>query len=80
MKFCLGLQMKTNTIFIKNERHTNSPTWCINTFKLAKENEVDQEERGQPNTHEDGTNLKGLTTYTLISRTTIKLDSPVIAK
>jgi hypothetical protein len=47
-----------NRIFIKNERHANSPRWCINSFTLAEETEVDQEEGGQPNTHEDGTNLK----------------------
>jgi hypothetical protein len=50
--------MKINAIFIKTERRTNSPKWCSNTFKLAEETEVDQEERGQPSTHEDGTNLK----------------------
>jgi len=32
-------------------------------FKLAEETEVDQEQRGQSNTYEDGTNLKRLTTW-----------------
>ena len=48
-------------MFINNEQHTNSPKWCISTFKLAEETEVDQDERGQPDTHGDGTNLKRLT-------------------
>jgi hypothetical protein len=58
MKLCVGLEMKINTIFIKNERRTNPPKWGINTFKLAEENGVDQEERRRSNTLEDGTDMK----------------------
>ena len=54
--------MKIIVVFIKSEQRNNSPKWCINTFKLVEETEVDQEERAQPDTHDDGTNLKRLTT------------------
>jgi len=49
-----------NIVRINKEQLTNSPKWCINMFKLAEETEVDQEERGQPDTHEDGANPKRL--------------------
>ena len=55
--------MKIIVVFIKSEQRNNSPKWCINTFKLVEETEVDQEERAQPDTHDDGTNLKRLTTW-----------------
>jgi len=52
----------TRYLFTK-ERRTNSPKWCISTFKLAEETEVDQEESGRPDTHEDVKKLKRLTTW-----------------
>ena len=54
--------MKMNTIFIRKERSANSPKWGINTFKLAEETNINQEESEQPNTNKDETNLKGLAT------------------
>ena len=37
-----------NTVLINNEQHISSPKWCIDTFKLAEDTDIDQEGRGQP--------------------------------
>ena len=50
-------------LYIYKERHTSSPKWCVSALKMAEETEVDQEERAQPDTHDDGTNLKRLTPW-----------------
>jgi hypothetical protein len=60
-RFGIIKENEHDIFFKKNERRTNSPKWCVSTFKLVEETEVDQEERGGPDTHEDEKNLKRLT-------------------
>ena len=56
---------------INEKEHYIYKEWTAHQFPevvyqyviLAEETEVDQEERGQPDTQDDGTNLKRLTTW-----------------